>query len=78
MGSVEDTGELFFFVEQSAAANERVLNEAWGAAKQLVIEQAVREGIVEWSDPANHEPAEPLPQPSPIEGRTHAGRRVLL
>lgn len=77
-GECEDTGEVFFIAEESAMGDEKVISEAWTSVKALVIEQAVRDGIVEYVDPANREPAEPLVQPSPIEGRTHAGRRVLL
>ena len=47
----EDTGAIFFVAEPSAVTDEAKLSEAWVAAKQLVIEQAVREGIVDWRQP---------------------------
>lgn len=42
----EETGSLFFIVERSSAQNEQALHDAWRAAANLVIEEAVREGIV--------------------------------
>lgn len=44
----EATNDLYFLVERSAASDERVLHTAWTAAAQLVIEEAVRDGIVTW------------------------------
>lgn len=51
----EDTGDLFFVIERSAAQSEDVLHTAWTAAAQLVIEEAVREGIVRQVDPDERE-----------------------
>lgn len=47
----ESTGDIYFVVERTAAANERTLHTAWHAAAQLVIEEAVREGIVRSLEP---------------------------
>jgi hypothetical protein len=45
----EATDDLYFLVERSAASDEQTLHTAWKAAAQLVIEEAVRAGIVEWT-----------------------------
>lgn len=47
----EDSGDLVFAVERSAAAEAETLSNAWKAAAQLVIEQAVREGHVRYCEP---------------------------
>ena len=46
----EATDDLYFLVERSAASDEQTLHAAWSAAAQLVIEEAVRQGIVAWVD----------------------------
>jgi len=45
----EETDRLYFVIERSACQDAKVLNDAWRAVAPLVIEQAVREGIVEWA-----------------------------
>lgn len=47
----EATGDLYFVVERSAAADEEVLSNAWKAAANLVLEEAVREGHVKRIEP---------------------------
>jgi hypothetical protein len=48
MARCEATDDLYFLVERSAASDEQTLHNAWKAAANLVIEEAVRQGIVEW------------------------------
>lgn len=56
--SCDDTGEIFFIVERSTVVDEVKLNEAWVAARELVIEQAVREGRVRWVVPPQQAPTD--------------------
>ena len=46
----EDTHDLYFMVEKSSASNAEALHAAWRAAANLVIEEAVREGHVQYVD----------------------------
>lgn len=73
----DDAEDIYFIAERSAMQDEQKLNDAWGAAQSLVIERAVREGIVQYVDDEQAAPEVPREQgigDDPPPG----GRRVAI